>query len=1137
MFPLSNEDYRRLLEDGVHDVAGCPFYPLDSPGMPLPGQDFVTHAVELGDADCLASKGRKSELSEVGPQLNLLYWRALYDPNFVLPIPVGPERIPCKFQLGHQAGDMTADGPRPASVMIIGKHPGREEVSSGHNLSGPTSQHLWRVCDQLGIPQEAIDDWYLTSLVRFNNPDTTGKKKIPVTWIRDCLPLLHQELRIVRPQFILCLGADACKEVTGLNVTAMRGRVEQLVYPVHKQGERPEYFESRVMAVVHPAQVHHSPELIEELRSGVSLFWRLVQGQDIGGVETGLDHRVLDNEADLKAVVDMIVMDDNPASRILAIDAEWHGEREIDPGSYLRSVQFSHKPKCGYLVKLRHAGGAPAFFPDEAAAVRQLQRLFFRTGTRLGGHFLRSDIPWLDKKLGIDLRELYAPAATAELTATEGGWDLNLMENAVCETGLLGLEVLRSKYTNAPPYEIHLTRWKKKHCAALGIKESELEGFGDWDEPEFEEYAVYDVDVPRRAFDKLNQLLDKDQFGNSSRHSYWLTHRASLAVLEMEQVGLCLDESRVESLAAEYASVRTELLRHLRRLINWPTFNPSSDPQCRAMLFGDQYTRKPAPEGWPTIRPKYGQTLDEARSEVVRANAAAKKAIKLVETDANFGRLTEYNEGQPPALPLGGGQVSWVYILPEGAICQNLTPLMATGDGKPWDRLVAKGEAHKYSPSTNSRSLGILGWQNKPAAILRDIRFLSKALQTVLRRPNQDVETGEYERDEEGEYVYEKGLLAAKSSDGKIHTHLKQTMETGRSSSSNYPLQNVSKRREDNFAAIFGTWDKKSKEVKEYLGSYPKLFPEPRYKHPQRSVFKAAPGCVLIEADFSAAEIAGIMWMAGDPQGIDDVRRISLPEDHPDYLDIHSSMAVKAFKLSCPPTKKGLADIRKSGLRVGAKAVVFGAPYQRGAPDLAMQCREEGANTTEADAQALLNYYFERYANAGPFLEECKQRTYKPGWMAGIGGRHRRFHWTDDPAVAAAQEREACNWPIQNLVAEAVWQALWNMWDFRRRTHPEGFQFLLTIHDAILLQVPFRYAPWVYREVFPKCMVEQVPIWPCDLDGRRRPLKEPYHLSISREVMFRWGEGDHEIEELLATGTSEADQQAISLMELKSLTA
>jgi len=1130
VFPLSYSDYQRLLIDGVHNVTGLPFYPLDSPGMPLPGPDFVEHALALGDPDGMTGKGREQRLAEMGPQLSLLYFQALYNPQFVFPIPVGNERIPCRFQCGHLAGNMEADGPRPARVMIIGKNPGREEEAQQRNFVSPTSQHLWRVCELLGIPQEEIQDWYLTNLMRFNNPDTTGKKA-PNTWIRDCLPLLHEELRIVRPKYILCLGADSCKELTGLSLSAMRGRVEPLLYPIHKTGERPEYCEARVMAAIHPSQVHHTPELIDELKSGVSLFWRLVQGADIGGAETGLDHRILDNEADLAAVVDMIVGDNNPASRILSIDCEWQGEREIDPGSYLRTVQFSHKPKCAYLVKLRHAGGAPAFFPDEAAATRQLKRLFLHPGTRLGGHFFRADLPWLLTKLDLDLREAYAPAETPELTATEGGWDLNLMENAVCETGMLGLEVLRSKYTGAPPYETKLTRWKKKYCAERGIKESDLEGFGDWDDDDFFEYALYDADIPRRIFDTLNKLLDKDQFGNNCRHSYWLTHRASLAVLEMEQTGLCLDEARVESLAAEYVSIRNELLEYLRGLINWPTFNPGSVPQCQAMLFGDQYTRKPSPPGWPDVRPRNDQTLDEARKEVVDAIKAAKQAESLAQGDANLGRLATHSS--TPAMPtvvLGGEQPHWTYILPEGAICQNLTPLMSTGDGKPWERLVAKGESHKYSPSTNSRSLGILGWHNKPAFVLRDIKFISKALSTVLRRPNQDSATGEYETDENGDFVYEKGMLASKSSDGKIHTRIKQTMETGRSSSSKYALQNISKRREDDFAKIFGQWDKKEDK---YRGSYQNLFPEPRYKHPQRSVFVAAPGCVLMEADYSGAEIAGLMWMAGDPQGIEDVRRNNLPEDHPEYFDIHSNMAVRAFKLNCEPNKKALKAIGKSGLRVGAKAVVFGAPYQRGAADLAMQCREEGADTTEADAQALLDYYFERYSYAGPFLDSCKLRTYDPGWMAGFMGRHRRFHWTDDDGVAAAQEREACNWPIQNLVADAVWSALRNMWDFRDRNRPDGFQFLLQIHDAILLQVPFAHVPWVYREVFPRCMIDEVPIWPCDLDGRRRNLPKPYHLAISREVMFRWGESESELEELLGIGTPDADQRAIKLMESK----
>ena len=83
---------------------------------------------------------------------------------------------------------------------------------------------------------------------------------------------------------------------------------------------------------------------------------------------------------------------------------------------------------------------------------------------------------------------------------------------------------------------------------------------------------------------------------------------------------------------------------------------------------------------------------------------------------------------------------------------------------------------------------------------------------------------------------------------------------------------------------------------------------------------------MFIESDFTGAELAVMAWISGDPNMIEHVRRNALSEDDPDYYDIHSHIAVKAFHLDCEPTKKGLASIHAKHLRVAAKAVVFGIP-------------------------------------------------------------------------------------------------------------------------------------------------------------------------------------------------------------------
>jgi DNA polymerase-1 len=390
------------------------------------------------------------------------------------------------------------------------------------------------------------------------------------------------------------------------------------------------------------------------------------------------------------------------------------------------------------------------------------------------------------------------------------------------------------------------------------------------------------------------------------------------------------------------------------------------------------------------------------------------------------------------------------------------------------------------TPSTDKESLGILGHGNATAAKIRDYKFVSQVLQSVLRKPTAN-EEGDFELDENGNYTYEKGLVGCVHVDGKVRTHLFQTKETGRASSSRPPLQNLSKKREDDYQRILGS----------------------QYSYPVRSILRVPEGFVGIETDLTGAELAVLAWLAQDENMIDHVRRNNLPSSHPDHYDIHSRQAVKTFNLTgVPPTKKGLEAAGKIGLRVAAKNVNFGIPYGRGSEALARQCKEEGHDVTPEQCQAMIDAYFDSYPRTKEFLAECRARSQAPGWLVGPYGRFRRFvpPLDGDRAVVGEQERQAQNFPIQGGVADAVSIALNNLLEYRRQ-HPElEYQITLQIHDAVILTVPIAHAERVYKEVIPLCMVDQVPFYPRRLDGVLIPDQGPYYFGIDQEVFVHWGE-------------------------------
>ena len=1038
-----------------------PFYRLDAVGMPLPGVDFVRQAELMGDHDtAFVGTGANKRLRSVGACLNYLYRRALYDSSFMLQVDLKGRTLPAQFVPGHIWGASTDNfggGPLQSDVMILGKHPGQEELAQRRNFVGPSSDELLKAVYELGIPPEVSNNWYITNLVKHGALDP-NLGSIPTSWIKNCLPLLHEEFRLVRPKYLLCLGSEASKAVLGsaFGVTNMHGRVVDIEIPLHSQeGEEPQMHKVRVMAALHPAAVHRTPELEDAFMEQLRLFWHMVNGGEVGAEEKDIDHGNIYTERELSRVVDQILALPVEQNDTIALDAEWHGDHPGEPGSYVRTIQFTYKEKWARCLVLRHPGGAVACSPSIERLMFHMRRLCKSTPGRrvkVGGHFLRADMPWLVHE-GLDVRDEYFPDP---VDPKAGGWDTSLEHHSVNETARLKLEEVAMKLTRCPRYDVVLSEWKKRYCSQNHLKFEDLEGYGECPADVLHpdkirlghtnpHYGCYDVDVTFRIHvqhTKPGGLLDKDRFGNSCWAAYHRHHKASAAVLEMERCGFQIDKDRADELTSIFLQASEVLLADLRAKINWPTFNHQSHPQCVAMLFGDEYARK----------------RDKQTGQFVRIRP-----------------LPQPGEAE--------------------AISLRLTPITSTGKRKKlWADLVNRREDQNFAPAVDKEVLGILGHRNPLARQLRDLKFLTQVVKTVLRKPTTDDATGEFTRDEDGNFEYDAGLLGSMCSDGRVRTHLFQTLETCRFASRRPNLQNISKRREDDYNRILN-------------GAYKDIFRVDRlYHHPIRSVLTVPPGYVGIEADIKGAELAVLAWQAQDPLMIDHVRRNDLKETDPDFFGMHARRACSTFQLTCAPTKKGLAESGNKGLYVAAKNVNFGIPYGRSAEAIARQCAEEGVNVTVDQCQAMIDSYLHDYAGVDQYLSRCRERAVNERWMSGAYLSYRRLQSTSDRQVIGEQQRQFQNFGIQNGVAEAVNEMLFNFVEYRKQFDPREFNYhlMLQIHDAIILLVPVEHAARVYYDTMARCMTS-VPFQPRDLGGN--PLNAgPYYFGIDKEMFIHWGE-------------------------------
>lgn len=1012
-------------------------YPLTAPGMPFPGPDFIEHANNEGEPVNIKGKGKDASLECAGEVIEELHYKALYAAGrFSLPIRLKADRRKTmRFIPGHLWG-FDLEGPVPAEVMVLGKMPGKEEESRRRNLIGPSSQLFLDALRYLNV--KGMRHWYVTNLLKFRHPEDGSTLKSP--WIKDCLPLLHQELRLVRPKFILCLGADASKQLLGdkYSVSYMEGRVIPYQYPLHRDAaDEPQFGEALVMTCVHPAQVYRQPEMSSQMEFQLARFGQLINGIRFDQAEADIDHRVIRSEAELRALFNEIRR--TCRDRWIALDAEWHGEHPQNKNAYLRTVQLSWAHKKAACIVLRAQGGADSFQPSPQRAAKLLHEFLNEAGDwRICGQFLNADLEWLIYE-GIDPRRNFEAPDDWRRTRDEGGHDTGLAAHAIEETGNFGLESLSLRHTTAPRYDVALHEWREKFCKEHKLKSKDLEGYGECPEEILLPYGNYDADVTRRIAIVQQQLLDRDPFDNNCREAFWMSMRAAPAVLEVHRTGIALDRHKVDELTLTYLRARGRMERRIRKWAKWPEFNLNSVQQVREFLFGEQLNGKLDKEG-----------------KVVR-------------------------------------------IRPKGAVSLKLDPLLDTSK-RPvsWKEIRERGEEGDHSPGTGKMILAIMAQESQAVPAIRkgkrvlvdysqqinwirDYRFISQVLKSTLRVPLLNEGGDDWDFDDSGFMKYPDGLPAAMCDDGRVRTHIYQTKETGRWSSARPPLQNLSKRREKDYRRILG----------------------PEYKYPLRSVICAGPGKVLVEADYIGAELFGMAVMSGDRQLIEHALRNQLPEDHPDFHDIHSNICVLAFRFDCPPTKKGLESIGKKEMRDVAKTVIFGIAYGRGAKAIALAVKEEGVYITVEEAQAVIDAVFQMYPGLVPFFESCRARVQDPRWMCGSFGRFRRFSPTDDFMVIGEQERQAMNFPIQGMIADAVSRACDHLY-YDRPEFDVDYRIVMQIHDAILLECSPEHVPAVIDRVLPTCMSQRVPIYPCDLDGLPSG-SGPHYLGIDTSICLNWG--------------------------------
>lgn len=111
-------------------------------------------------------------------------------------------------------------GVAKAKYFIIGEAPGAEEDSGGVPFVGRAGERLNRLLKLAGID---LNDCYLTNTVHCRPPRNRDPRKKERLC---CLPFLQEELRIIKPAYIIALGSIPAALFTSSKISDLHGTME-----------------------------------------------------------------------------------------------------------------------------------------------------------------------------------------------------------------------------------------------------------------------------------------------------------------------------------------------------------------------------------------------------------------------------------------------------------------------------------------------------------------------------------------------------------------------------------------------------------------------------------------------------------------------------------------------------------------------------------------------------------------------------------------------------------------------------------------------------------------------------------------------------------------------------------------------
>ncbi|TVP96466.1 MAG: uracil-DNA glycosylase [Planctomycetaceae bacterium] len=150
--------------------------------------------------------------------------------------------VRCESLVCNRRNTVFGEGDPSAKICFFGEAPGQEEDATGRPFVGASGQLLTRMIEACKLSRDQV---YILNTIKCRPPNNRTPE---LAERENCKRFYEEQFRIIRPDYIVCLGLVAAQSLltTTLSIGRMRGRFHR-------------YHDSKVVVTYHPSYLLRTP--------------------------------------------------------------------------------------------------------------------------------------------------------------------------------------------------------------------------------------------------------------------------------------------------------------------------------------------------------------------------------------------------------------------------------------------------------------------------------------------------------------------------------------------------------------------------------------------------------------------------------------------------------------------------------------------------------------------------------------------------------------------------------------------------------------------------------------------------------------------------------------------------------------